>query len=229
MAASDLLAPVGRLIRAHKSTIELMLKRQSERLELASVLSFAEHYTGNGWHVTVVNPSASPGAFVVKTRASGDPHKYSYCLLTKERRTLEIRMNLSVVGGRDPGVYCVDVAVLAPGRVPKYARGQSQATPNRFLITFGEAKALPVYPMLLAQFIGIVHEIKPRFMSLVSRAFGPYGHPPPTLIVLGRYSGNSTTIVGRYPSRQILVHVAEEIDHRLSRFAAGSGTSPLYS
>lgn len=229
MAVSDLLDHVGRLVGTYRSAIDAIVRRKSERLELAAVLSFAEHYKQNGWAVAVSNPVTAPHQFVVKTRARGDAHKYSYFAVKKELRALEIRMNLSVVGAWDGGVYCVDVAVIGAGRIPRHVQGQSQALPNRWLVTFGEVKNMTVYPMLLAQFIGIVHEIKPRFLSLSSAAFSAAGHPPPTLVVLGRYSGNSKVIVAAYTKRGVLLHIAEEIDARLAHYARDASQSPLYS
>jgi hypothetical protein len=104
-----------------------------------------------------------------------------------------------------------------------------QCVPNESLISFAEAKRLPVYPMLLAQFIGIVHEIKPEFVNAPAPdGFGRTTHLPPTLISLGRFSGNSRKIVDAYVARGITVCIAESFDVRLAVHRKKGTRSPLY-
>jgi hypothetical protein len=139
-------------------------------------------------------------------------------------------MNLMVRGAHDEGIYCVDVGIICPGVVPEKA-GKTKWTcvQNESLLSFAEAKRIAVYPMLLAQFIGIVHEIKPEFLRAPSpMGFGRAMQLPPALIALGHFSGNSAAIVNQYRSRSILVCIAESFDMRLAAQRSGKTRSPLY-
>lgn len=101
---------------------------------------------------------------------------------------------------------------------------------NHFLVTFLEAKRLHIYPMLIAHFIGIVHEVLPHFLSGAEDPdFVTQGHFPPTLVTLGSYSGNSRAIVEAFAGRNIHLGVAPGFDVRLSRLADGDTSSALVS
>ena len=85
------------------------------------------------------------------------------------------------------------------------------------------------YPMLLAQFIGIVHEIKPRFLQAPAPAgFDRHQHLPPTLMALGHFSGNAAAIARAYAHRSILLCIAENFDVRIAAHRKGTCSSPLY-
>lgn len=140
-------------------------------------------------------------------------------------------MNLLVRGARDEGIYCVDVGIVEAGVVPEKvaSKGKWICVPNKSLVSFAEVKRLTVYPMLLAQFVGIVHEIRPEFLTTpVPMGFGRYLHLPPTLIALGHFSGNSRVIVDAYPGRSVTMCIAEDFDVRLALHRRGSTRSPLY-
>ena len=140
-------------------------------------------------------------------------------------------MNLLVRGGRDAGIYCVDVGLTAPGAVPnKIERPRTwRCVENDSLLSFAEVKRLSIYPMLLAQFVGIVHEIKPRFLRRKKPSgFSATEHLPPTLVVLGRYSGNSREIVEGFDRRRLLIHVADNFDIRLAEHRRDEMVSPIY-
>lgn len=140
-------------------------------------------------------------------------------------------MNLLVRGARDEGIYCVDVGIVDSGIVPEKTSNKEKwiCVPNESLLSFAEVKRLTVYPMLLAQFVGIVHEIRPEFLSApVPTGFGRSLHLPPTLIALGHFSGNSKAIVDAYRGRSVSVCIAEDFDVRLALHRRGSARSPLY-
>jgi hypothetical protein len=125
----------------------------------------------------------------------------------------------------------VDVGIVEPDVVPENVskKGKWVCVPNDSLLSFAEAKRLTVYPMLLAQFVGIVHEIRPQFLtSPVPTGFGRHLHLPPTLIALGQFSGNSKLIVDAYLARSVTVCIAENFDVRLALHRRGSARSPLY-
>lgn len=109
-----------------------------------------------------------------------------------EAPSFEIHTNLPVSDAiGTPGArYVVDVAVAEPGEIPqaKPEKGEAsfEALDNLNLITFIEAKSLVVYPMLIAQFIGIVHELLPSFLKEAAPAdFDVRNHFYPSLVSLG--------------------------------------------
>lgn len=82
--------------------------------------------------------------------------------------------------------------------------------------------------MLLAQFLGIVHEIKPRFVHGKNpKGFVSEDHLFPVLASLGNFSGNSSKIVEGFKNRRIRVVFAENFDLRLARVRAQRQISPF--
>lgn len=208
---------VKRVISKHSGGFRLIAASQTQLLELASVTGIAEHYRSLGATVTAVNPSGKRG-FVVKTSTRGYPWNFSYFSCELENERFEIRMNLVVNGAHDEGIYCVDVGIVKEKSIPySPPKAEWHRVNNLDLITFAETKKLVVYPMLLAQFVGIVHEIKPEFLGTGSTA-----HLQPTLITLGHLTGNSQKIVDSYPKRNFRIAIAYSYDIRLARVRAGA-------
>lgn len=215
--------------RHHRAAFSLIGSRESQLLELAAIVGIELHYRSNGYSTAIRSPG-SAGTFVVKTSTRGHPAKYSCVVLEKDGERAEAHMNLMVRGAHDEGIYCVDVGIVRAEVVPEKAgKAKWSCVPNESLLSFAEAKRLAVYPMLIAQFIGIVHEIKPAFLRAPYPAgFGKMTQLPPALIALGHFSGNSAAIVKAFPSRSILVCIAENFDLRLAAQRSGKAKSPLY-
>ncbi len=216
-------------VRAHKTAFSEIPARESQLLELAAVVAVHEHYRSNDYVTTVIG--AVGGTFVVKTGTRGHPSRYSRIRVEKHGAAAEIHMNLLVRGAHDEGVYCVDVGVVQPDVVPDTVSRKQKwiCVENESLITFAEVKRLVVYPMLLAQFIGIVHEIKPMFLQAPAPAgFDRHQHLPPTLMALGHFSGNAAAIARAYERRSILLCIAENFDVRIAAHRKGTCRSPLY-
>jgi hypothetical protein len=142
-------------------------------------------------------------------------------LASRDGRDVEIHNNLKALGAYhhlDSAAYVIDVGVVEAGSVP-IAKGNAPwlGLPNDRLITFIEAKAIVIYPMLLAQFIGIVHEIKPGFLDGALRPnFGGDGHFYPALVSLGYLHGTAFHIRAGYVTRNYRVKIVENLDIRLS-------------
>lgn len=229
MNASAIAAALKDFVKIHKVAFSEISARESQLLELGAVVAVHEHYVSNGYTATV--RGATGGTFVVKTSTRGHPSRYSRIAVEKNGDAAEIHMNILVRGAHDEGVYCVDVGVVKPDVVPDTVNRKEKwiCVENEVLITFAEVKRLVVYPMLLAQFIGIVHEIKPEFLRSPSPAgFDRYQHLPPALMALGHFSGNSAAIVHSYGRRSILLCVAENFDVRIAAHRKGACHSPLY-
>jgi len=219
-----------RFARRHRTTFTEISQRQSMQLELGAVVGVQEHYRASGFGIEVINPPGS-SQFVVKTSTRGAPWNYSRIRAVLHDDAVDIHMNLMVRGAHDDGIYCVDVGVTSPNAIPAKnpTKGKWLCLDNKDLRSFAEVKRLVVYPMLLAQFVGIVHEIKPRFLRPPARRkYGRHGHIPPTLIVLGHFSGNSAEIVRAYPERGFQINIAENFDVRVAWSRNEETRSPLY-
>jgi hypothetical protein len=216
--------------RTHRAAFSVVAARESQLLELAAIVAVELHYRSNGYSSLIRSPEGT-GTFVVKTSTRGHPAKYSSILFEKDGERTEAHMNLLVRGAHDEGIYCVDVGIVQAAVVPEKVDRKVKwvCAPNDSLLSLVEAKRLNIYPMLLAQFVGIVHEIKPRFLGAPTPSgFSRDLHLPPTLIALGHFSGNSKTIVEAYPGRSITICIAENFDMRLAANRKGTSRSPLY-
>jgi hypothetical protein len=215
-------------VAIHRVTFERLGNRQAQILELAAVVGVTQHYASVGFAITVVNPIGGH-AFVVKTGTRGHPSAYSSVRCIREADVVELHMNLLVQSAHDDGTYCVDVGIVSPDSVPRVKGKEAwKCIANEHLISFAEVKKLVIYPMLLAQFLGIVHEIKPSFLQTPApTGFGDGTHLPPTLIALGHFSGNSRTILDSFVARGYTFCVAENYDIRLAS-ARREGSSPFY-
>lgn len=229
-------------IKKHKTAFEELPKRQTAILELAALALSAEHYKSTGYRIEARNLKGSK--FKIKISASGTPKNFSWFECLKEDWRFEIHANLPVYGAHnDQGVYVVDVAVTEADRAflivssrkkikeslaaRKYPK--NRALINKDLITFMEVKKLVIYPMLLAQFVGIVHEIKPKFLKgKEPDGFKIQGHFLPCLAATGYLTPNSKRIIDGYQKRKMKMLVAENFDQRFFYLRDGSGQSPLF-
>ncbi|MGB6057614.1 MAG: hypothetical protein WBF71_05065 [Microthrixaceae bacterium] len=191
----------------------------------------AKHYELAGYAVKLVNPNGNQ--LRVKLTTRGDPWNFSRFELQKGGLGYEIHSNLPVVDALGtPGArYVVDVAVVKAGCVPKTKGARAQPKwselKNEDLITFIEAKALVIYPMLIAQFIGIVHELQPRFLSgRRPRHFVARNHFDPALVSLGYLHGTCLNIVKGLGARNCRIGIVAEFDRSIKSLNFG-GDSPL--
>ncbi|MDT8428290.1 MAG: hypothetical protein RQ757_05950 [Pseudomonadales bacterium] len=229
MDVSAVQQSIKKFLRKHKQTFFTINSNQSKALELAVTVGVSEHYRSTGYTIHVVNPKKTPDTFVVKTCTRGHPWNFTHLKFERNEIVYEGHMNLMVESAHDEGRYCVDFGLTKIGCVPEKAVKEAWvAAKNSDLVTFAEVKKLVVYPMLLAQFLGIVHEIKPCFIyGRTPKGFISEGHLFPTLASLGNFSGNSAKIVEGYKSRKIRIMVAENFDLRLARVRLSRQISPF--
>jgi len=139
----------------------------------------------------------------------------------------EIRHNLKVAGAwiekqgeeTDPPMFALDISVVKANSLPHLKRGQKRKeekywAENSHLVTFGEAKKLTAYPMLLAQFLGIVHEIKPEFLKpeeTETSATISQQHPPPTLFTANHLTWGTKKVLQSFKERGFSVRVVENV------------------
>lgn len=219
---------IARVLKTHRGTLFYLASRQSHLLELGATVGVMMHYRAVGFTVKVQNPRGR-ASFRVKISTRGHPCDYSRVICSREREVVEIHSNLLVRGAHGSGVYCVDVGVVREGVVPSQKTStRFEPLPNEDLKTFAEAKKLVVYPMLLAQFIGIVHEITPSFLRRKDPLFGERGHLPPSLVALGNLSGTSAEIIDGFNRRGFQLKIASDYDIRLARVRKDSSQSPFF-
>jgi hypothetical protein len=223
---SRLVTGLRSIARRYKTTFETLVKKRSALLEYAALLLAVERYSQAGYGVTSRN-LVRGRLFRVKTSSSGHPWNFSWYEVSRGDRSFEILTNAKVAGDfQDGGTYVVDVAVLPTGSIAK-ARGQGRAFPgfdNDQLMTFIESKSLTVYPMLLAQFVGIALEIKPAFVRGPRRPRGHVrdAHFDPTLVALGSFSATADKIVAHYPTRGYLLNIVVRFDTQASSGSFGT-------
>jgi hypothetical protein len=222
---------LSRFIARHRTGFEQVASSQSQILEISALAVAATHYQREGYQVFPENLRA--GRFRVKLK-SGYRQNFSWFCAQRDEECVEIHSNLSVQSAYaiDTGIYVVDVAVIR-GRC-RTNRGpgpRDEWIANGDLITFLEAKKLVAFPMLLAQFIGIVHEIKPAFLRQQRAAwFVSEGHFDPALVTIGHLARTSAAIRASYPDRGFCVNVIANFDTRISWLSRNNDqVSPLAS
>jgi hypothetical protein len=227
MNADSISNAIRMFARQHRTTLDFLNGRQTQLLEIGAFVGVVQHYRACGYNTTIQNPTASQ-EFRVKLGTRGHPADYSHVVCERGAAVCELHSNLSVFGGRDAGVFCVDVAIVNPGVVPtKKGKKAAQPLENSDLISFAEAKKLVIYPMLLAQFVGIVHEITPKFLRRDKKYRLGNDHLHPALIALGSLTPNAQDIVKSFQRRKYNITVAELFDIRLSAAARGHTLSPF--
>lgn len=195
-------------------------RRESQLLELSALIFAAEYYKENGYVVTPKNLTKDTNEFYIKIKANAKPFKYSFFELERNDNKFEIHSNLQVKGCYDDnGIYVVDVAVIREANFPLKPKEQKdwKGIQNKELVTFMEVKKLVVYPMLLAQFVGIVHEIKSEFLNgRLPRNFKKNSHIFPSLIAVGYLSGTSSKIIEGFKKRRYRINIIPDFDKEIS-------------
>ncbi|MER8709433.1 hypothetical protein NKH49_28535 [Mesorhizobium sp. M1088] len=222
MNVSQIEKELKAFINKHSVQFQHLAVRETALLELGALTMATEHYRLAGYTVTVEN--AINGLFAAKLSSRGYPYNFSWFRCVKGAELYEIHSNLSVMGGhKDEAVYVVDVAVVTgDDQVPKSKPKQKWvALDNKALATFAEVKKLVVYPMLLAQFIGIVHEISPARLKKLKADLPPDDHFPPSLITLGYLTATSSKALKGFAKRKFRVCIVHNFDMYLSQMRRG--------
>lgn len=205
-----------RYISNHRTQLQQVPVIQSQLLELGALVTSVEHYRAQGY--SVVPSNLRDGNFRLKRSSGGKPWNFSWFVATRGSLSVEIHANMTSGGayGEDKARYVVDVGVCEPGILPTSAQARKEwlSIDNQSLITFIEAKKLTIYPMLLAQFIGIVHEIKPKFLEKLwgDPDFVTEGHFHPTLVTTGPWARLCEQIYRAYESRGFHIRVVPNLD-----------------
>jgi hypothetical protein len=216
MDADLVSAELKSFFRTRKAPLSALSRQHSKVLEAGAAAYVARHYELKNY--SVQPQSRNRGLFHVKPSAGGNFANYSWFECVRGNEQHAVRINVPVVSafGVDDGVYVVDIAVTPLNPPTATFDGSPPAIANSDLLTFGEVKALRMYPMGLAHFIGIVHELQPRFITgRRRRGFVPSGHFDPTLFALGTLTPNSTRIVSHYRKRGMRLNIIPMFDRYL--------------
>ena len=210
----DLQRRLRGFIESHERQFSDLSARHSQLLEMSGMAAAVNHYQSRRYDVTP--DGLRNGSFKVNLFSNGRPWNFSWWKLRREGRTFELRTNLKVSGayGLDDATYVVGCSRCCRRRFcPPVNRGRESALADLWLVTFLEVKALVVYPMLIAQFIGIVHELKPDFLGHdVEPQFKRDGHFPPSLVSLGYLQGICAGICKSLPDRRFNMAVIPNFD-----------------
>jgi hypothetical protein len=129
--------------------------------------SVATWYRERGWTIEFVHPRRHVSKHLrLKFNTRGKPSNYSFIRCSKEQREVHIRHQIRVatshyrVGQRFRANVVLDVAILEPAELDWMET--NDYIPNENLISFGEAKHMSAFAELVANFVGLIHELQPR-------------------------------------------------------------------
>jgi len=130
----------------------------------------AKYYAERGWEVRLINPQSNGSdqrRMRLKYSTRGRPDNYSYFVCSKSGDEIQIRHQLRVAthsfqefgNQKYAANVCLDVAVINSQDLSKFK--SDDFVNNSSLIAFGEAKHMSAFAELIANFIGLVHEMMP--------------------------------------------------------------------
>ncbi|MBK9751369.1 MAG: hypothetical protein IPO91_32005 [Chloroflexi bacterium] len=227
----QLKARIGDFLQSHRSKTQEIASKLSNIFEAYCYVLFVLHYEQEGLKPRIENLTPDK-QFKFRFSTAGHPWNFSYFSVRRadneDEVLFEIRHNQQVAGHyvkmdekseEDIGLFALDVAVVKPGALPRLAmgtkrNGERTYVTNNALITFGEAKKLVAYPMLIASFYGVVHEIRPVFLEKATQdeEFEKFPHPYPILFTSDFLTRGTKNILKTFEDRQLRVTVVENVN-----------------
>jgi hypothetical protein len=236
MGRRELAKALEKVILQYNETFGLLSKKDGALLELSAMMLAVQHYEQLNYKVKPiisddVRKEGKRVAFKPKWGTRGKPRKHSWWEIERDGEKYEIHMNAPVWDGISgkTGVYVVDVAVIKKEAVTTDDERYKAVTGfnNNDLITFMEAKSFPIYPMLVAHFLGIVHEIKPWALNgKTPYRFLKESHFDPTLLSRGVPKVNVGNLLRSLSKRKIKVRVIHNFEVYVQRGNLGKTTKP---
>jgi hypothetical protein len=220
---------ISKFLSDHKTTMSSVADHLPHIFEANCYVLFARHYENSGY---LLEPfKLFKNRFRFRFSTAGNPWNFSFFgiflqnRLEKGKRLAELRHNQTVAGfwhksdGTNAAtmpLFALDVAVTVGGSLPDPKMGTKRKgnrywVNNEDLITFAESKKLVAYPMLLAQFFGVVHELQPKFVGIEPNksypAFVRAGHPLPTLFTSEKLVRGALKVLDSFKKRKLKVRV----------------------
>lgn len=222
---------ISSFLTTHRTETEEIASKISNIFEAFCFVLFVLHYEREGLKPKVENLTPD-NIFKFRFSTAGYPWNFSYFSVRRHEENdevlFEVRHNQQVVGhyvevdtGSDekPGLFALDIAVIKPDGLPNPPMGTKYTNERTYvlnddLITFGESKKLVAYPMLLASFYGVVHELRPEFLegSLLPSSFDLYPHPFPVLFTADFLTKGTKNVLKTFEDRQLKVTVVEDVN-----------------
>lgn len=215
---SQLEDSIAFFLQSHRTEIQNVTSAITNIFEAFCYVIVVKYYADQGYKIEP--DKLLDGKFRFKYSTAGHPWNYSFfrvCNSQTSTALFEIRHNLKVGSSwtqdgdteRDKALFAVDIAIVNTDCVPNPPMGTRRGKnvtwlENKDLLTFGEVKKLVAYPMLLAQFLGIVHELQPQYIGLGPSPIVvsiPEHHPPPILFTDGYITLGSKKVIESFVSR----------------------------
>jgi hypothetical protein len=188
---SEIQSRLSRFFSENKGDLQEFGSTVNQTFEAFVFASTVNWYSAHNWVVQFENLESKK--FVkLKYSTRGRPSLYTYVLCAKNDRKIQIRHNLRVatkyhrMGLSNNANVVLDVAVISDSDLSKYKTDDH--VENSRLITFGEAKHMSAFAELIANFIGLVHEMMPDKITSVrinKKTESQGEHPAPFLYVSG--------------------------------------------
>lgn len=162
--------------------------------------SLVNWYVQHGWSVEFMNPGQDK-LVKLKFNTRGRPSLYTYALCVKGEQRIQVRHGLRVATYhhkpqfRKKANVVLDVSVIYDTDLSHHKTDEH--LDNSSLITFGEAKHMAAFAELIANFIGLVHELSPTALTAIRASGSPENrkHPAPFLYVSGHLNPTAQGIV----------------------------------
>jgi len=149
-----------------------------------------EYYKNKNYKVTIVNPKVDgKEVFKLKFSTRGAPNKYSYALLEMDGEKFQLRHQLRISttsNSRKLGYkanICCDISIIKDQDLKFFTTNDSVS--NDQLVSFGEVKHMSAFAELVANFIGLAHELTPKRLKRTRIKGYVSEHIPPFLYVSG--------------------------------------------
>jgi len=238
---SSIRKKIGDFFFDNKSEITQFGSTVNQTFEAFVFASLVNWYSNNKWKVIFKHPNAKSNVVKLKYSTQGRPSLYTYALCTKANEKVQVRHSLRIATNHHrphfshPANVVLDVAVISDIDLSTYKTNNH--VDNAHLITFGEAKHMSAFAELIANFIGLVHEISPQVINPIRPYIGPLEyreHPAPFLYVSGYLNPTAQGIVEsiRYRGYDIDIYSYESgaffgITLPISQISSKKTTKPI--
>ena len=188
---------IEKFLKTHGTQIVNNSSKISTFFEISCYNYIIQFYENFGYEIEIAN--LIDGSFRYKVTPMGFPKNFSYFLIKKEIKfkghkkicRYEIRQNIPVESKHDSNVFVTPDIVIFKSKIDSkrngnYYRGKRNFyfVPNKYLISFAEAKHYNAFPELIINFTGIVNELKPSLLQKKARKIP--SHIAPSLMISGK-------------------------------------------
>ncbi len=168
---------LGKFFDKNRGSLDVFGQTVNQTFEAFVFASTIAWHQENGWAVEFRHPKSyglegqvrQSRSVRLKFSTRGAPNNYSYVVCRKGTKEVHIRHQLRVAtrahcpGMKFPANVCLDVAVIEASDLATFA--SDDFVPNEKLISFGEAKHMSAFAELVANFVGLVHEMQPERLN----------------------------------------------------------------